>query len=275
MVKKYKKYFKKYYKKKTLKKGNIFKYKNAKSQAKQIYALNKKVNNVYKKIKPETQIVHSFLQNRIFTTDGNFDSEGVMEWHTGIYLYEQRLLSQEAGYGNYSIKGKLLRPYNFTINGAFGNRQYQYIDETDNTVERIPMTGYLRILVCKLARSNMARFPGQICKSFGSFGSDKPDIGLITGPLIDNIAGGLEIVKDKVIKVNEKNPYKCFKIKVKNPGTYKIDAINPTSTVPGFLNEYVIYIQYYCPIAYTVDNHIVGPKHELVSNVKFAFVDSE
>ena len=54
----YRKAYRKYYKRsKTLRKSNIFTNRSAKSQSFQIAALNRKVNRVYRKTKPEYKIV--------------------------------------------------------------------------------------------------------------------------------------------------------------------------------------------------------------------------
>lgn len=51
-------YSKKRYNRKTLSTKNIYTKTRARSQASQIYALNKKVNSIYRKTKPERKVVH-------------------------------------------------------------------------------------------------------------------------------------------------------------------------------------------------------------------------
>lgn len=260
-------FYKKRYRKKTLKKSNIFSKKSAKSQARQIYALNKKVNRLEYKTKPEIITQSCPFVNRVFTTDGNLGSYSVKEYHTRVYLYEEKLF----GECNYDIKGKLLRPYNITITGLFENKNHNV--EMSEKIYTPPLNGYLRFVVCKLNGGNQGKYPSNICKSYG----ETPDIGLINGPLIDDITASLKIVKNKVIKIDNVKDNRMFKIKIRNPGTYRIGDTSDQSIPPAFKNEYLIYIQYFCPDHFYLDGYTglqpVAPVQRLTSGIKFAFVD--
>lgn len=267
--------YKRYYKKKTyrrynkLRKGYIFGRKSAKSQAKQIYALNKKINRIEYKTKPETIIKECPFVNQLFTTDGNLGSYSVKEWHNRVYLYEEKLFKDTGC--NYEIKGKMLRPYNISISGLFENKNHNV--ELAGKVYTPPLTGYLRFVVCKLTGGNQGKMPDNVCKSYGQ----TPDIGLIMGPLASNISASCKIIKNKVIKIDNVKDNRMFKIKIKNPGTYRIgDTANP-AVPPAYKNEYLIYIQYFCPDHFFNDGYAgqqpVAPVQRLTSGIKFAFVD--
>lgn len=264
-----KRYYRRRYKRRTLKKSNIFGNKSAKGQAKQIYALNRKINYIEKRTKPEIYTRTTELCNHLFTTDGNLGSYGVKEWHTMIYLYEGRLFNEN--YGNYQIKGGLLRPYNITIFGSFENKNHNV--ELDNKIYTPPLTGYLRIIVCKLSGGNQGRYPDQITKSYKD--DNTPDIGLINGPLINQISASLKIVKNKVVKIDNYHDTKMFKINIKNPGVYRIGP--HYGATPAFQNEYLVYLQYYCPDQFFSDGYAgqqpVAPIQRMTSGIKFAFVD--
>lgn len=261
-------YRKKYYKKNTLKKGNIFKNKTAKSQAGQIYALKKKVNNLAYHIKPETIIQDCVLLNRVFTTDGVQGSYGVNEYHNSIEVYKSRLFS--VAHCNYAIKGTKLRPYNFTIYGEFGNKNFGHV-MNDDVFLNSPLTGYLRIIVCKLI-GQQGSLPFQITRSLQ--GAQTVDFGLINGPLVKDVTSSLKIVANRVIKIDNQHPSKMFKIVVKNPGVVKVNGPN-SGYVGAYDNDYMIYFQYFCPDALLDDGHQVSPIHYLQSGIKFAFVDTE
>lgn len=269
-------YNKKGYKKKTLRKGNIFKNKSATSQAKQIYALNKKINYIEKKTKPEIKTRTTALCDRLFTTDGNLGSYGAKEWHYSVYCYQQRLFPAE--YGNYQLKGNMLRPQTLTIFGCFENKNHNA--EVGGKIYNVPLTGYIRIIVCKLTGGNQGSYPDQITRSYGNtLDPNEPDIGLITGPLIPNITSGLKIIKNKVIKIDNMRETRMFKIKIRNPGVFRQPPTAVPSQIKTCKNEYLIYIQYYCPVQFFEDGYVgqqpVAPIQRLTSGIKFAFIDED
>ena len=255
-----------------LKKNNIFKYKSAKSQAKQIYALNKKVNKIAYQFKPEVYTPSCVMFKRHMTTDGTSTADGVSEWHTNIQVFKNNLFAADKC--NYLMKGDNLRPYNFTIYGNFGNKNLSYVvnsgTEASSAVD-VPLTGYLRIVVCKLVGQQYF-LPLQVTQSFDP---NANDYGLINGPLIKDVSRSLKIVKNMVIKVDQKDPQKMFKITVKNPGVISAGAGTGTYVPSTYNNDYMVYFQYWIPDAIVDDFHQVAPKHYLECSVKFAFADTE
>ena len=245
----------------TLKKRNIFGNKSASSQAKQIYALNKRINYINSHMRPETKLHESILFRRMFTNDGTVESDSLRSYNEKCILYKDRLFKNFDGTDGYQMLGNILRPYNFTITGIFSNKCYSYVHDysLSSVSQTTPMTGYLRIFVCRLIKGDMAALPDKLTKPWDSNGVDA---GLVVGPLVDRISGSIKIVRTKLIKVNNKNPAKCFKITVKNPGTYK----KTLSTAATYnMNEYVIYYQYFCPDILTTNDganvHQVAPIH--------------
>lgn len=267
-------YRKRSYRKKTLRKGNIFKNKSAKSQAKQIYALNKKINYIERKTKPETLVKQCVFVNQLFTTDGNVGSYGLAEWHARYFLYEDKLFAaQPLGGTGYTMVGTLLRPYNITISGLFENKNHT-AEIGGKVYDSIPMTGYLRFIVARLSGGNQGRYPAQITKPYGN----TPDIGLICGPLIDDVSASMKIIKHKIIKIDSQRDTRMFKIKIRNPGTYRKGVDQGAATAPAYKNEYLIYIQYYAPDQLFSDGYTglqpVAPIHRLTSGIKFVFTDN-
>lgn len=258
---------------KTLSKKNVFGNKSAKSQAKQIYALKKKVNNLSYHIKPETITKDCMIFERVMTTDGNIGSYGVDAWNTAYLIYKNNLFNTSKC--NYVMKGDKIRPYNFTIYGEFGNKNYSYPinEEFSNAVSvHCPQTGYLRIILCKLT-GQQSNLPSKITRPFVTNVGGHTDFGLINGPLVDNLTGCLKIVKQRILKVNESNPSKMFRIKVKNPGI--VSNVASSGTVINYKNEYYVYFQYYAPDILRDGNNQVGPIHYLNVGVKFAFTDTD
>lgn len=264
-------YTKKYYKRSSpLKKKNIYKNTTAKSQATQIYRLNRKINSVYKNIAPEMIIKECGLINKRFD-DGVLHAESpLQEWHYQHYLYEEKLLgaTSEAppkGPGcGYEIKGKMLRCRNITLRGTF-----QICNNYNSYGEGRPC--YLKIIICRCKESNQGRFPGQITKPYIT---GQNDMGLINGSLVEGISAGLQFVKTLVLKIDKDEPAKNFKIDIKNPGVYR-EGPYTGNAKPCFKNEYIVYYQYLCPylLLNGGDQGPLGPFCSLQSSVKFAFTD--
>lgn len=263
-----------YKKRRTLRKGNIFKNKSAKSQAKQIYALNKKINYIEKKTRPETLVCQTVFVNQLFTVDGQLGSYGLAEWHQRYFIYEEKLFGTiENGGCGYHMVGSMLRPYNITISGLFENKNHT-AEIGGKVYDSIPMTGYLRIIVGKLYGGNQGRYPAQITKPYGN----TPDIGLICGPLINDVSASMKIIRNKVIKIDSQRDTRMFKIKIRNPGTYRKGVDQGGASIPAYKNEYIMYIQYYAPDQLFSDGYTglqpVAPIHRLTSGIKFVFTDN-
>lgn len=264
MVYKKRYYKRRYYKRRNpLRKGNIFSKKSAKSQAKQIYALNKKINRIEWKTKPEiTTLSCSLLQKPE-------NRQPVKTWNDKFALIEQGLLG--AGHLNYQIHGSMLRMQDITVYGQISNEMFNYINSSlGNAVSDVPLTGYLRIVVVKF-NQNAQNLPPTVFKPFTE---GVADMGLINGPLVSGVSSCFKIVKDKVVKINAANPSKFFRIKIRNAGTYRIAPHNPAQTTPFYKNDYMLYMQYYCPTQLVIGaSTVVGPIQFTSLSVKYAFVD--
>lgn len=256
-------YKRKYYKRKNpLRKANIFSKRNAKNQAKQIYALNKKINMIEWKTKPEITTLSGYM----FQKPEN--RQPVKTWQDKFALIEQGLLG--SGHLNYQIKGDMIRLQDITIYGQLSNEMFSYINPTaSNAVMDVPLTGYLRLVVVKFDQ-NTQNLPPTV---FQSFQEGVADMGLINGPLVRGASSCFKIIKDKVVKINASNPSKFFRIKIKNAGTYRISPHNPNQTTPFYKNDYLVYMQYYCPTQLINGSTTVGPIQFTTLSVKYAFVD--
>lgn len=266
------------YRRRTVKfsRKNLYRNKSAKKQATQIYALNKKVNRVVRQIRPETQIIEKPLVIVYFTKTGLSGAYGVDEWNTHFSLFRQKLFNDPNAY---SMKGRLLRPYNITIYGQFGNKNYSYpVDVTSggstNVVDMItPFTGYLKFIFCR-PKIGISELPEQITKSFQE---NNNDLGLINGPLCPDITNYFRIMFTKTIKVNESNPNRMFRFNLRRLRSFT-QAESETTTYFDQGDIYV-YIQYYSPmhIKQQIDDEseIVAPIHYLNLFAKYAFVDQD
>lgn len=265
---KYKKYYKRYSKKNSLTKGNIFGHKNAKSQAKQIYKLNKKINKIQYLTKPETIVKSGELVNIWNTSNGQLGGTLQSEKHSRWYLYEEGLF----GKLSYNIKGNLIRTNNITLYGYFGVRDL--IERFDDENYDVDPTAYLRITVAKVG-ANSTSLPSIIHQSFDTT-NPNGDYGLINGPLIKDVSASLKIIKDKVVKVSPETPKKLWRIKLKYPGNYRKGVAS--SGNPNWYNEYIVYFTVFVPRLLQVFNsssqlETLGPHVNLAAGMKFVFVD--
>lgn len=281
-----KKYFKKWYKKGyPLKKSNIFSKKSAKSQAKQIYALNKKVNKIQKLNAPEIQTV----QDNIYDENFTYQLQPITNKDNATVLYKDFLLNTNKAC-HIDMKGDMLRPRYLNLYGMFGVINDSSLEgdwtvaQTKRLLERQPFTAYLRIIVCRL-KSSTQYIPGKITQAPDqNFSADNVyDIKPIYGPLVSDVTANLDIIKNKVIKVNVNNPMKLYKIKI---SAKKLGYIYRKSTTGMLLdtvgqNEIAIYYQYVCPnvLRYyntsTSTDYKVGPICRFTMSYNFGYIDED
>lgn len=79
-----KKYFKRYNRYKTLSARNIYSNKSAKSQSKQIYALKKRINKVYRACKPEYKIYDGLNTTYNFSSSDITNTYKIIYWESNL-----------------------------------------------------------------------------------------------------------------------------------------------------------------------------------------------
>lgn len=274
----YKKYYRKRYRNK-LSKRNIFSKKSAKNQAKQIYYLNKKINYIRKTTAPETQTFTTNIVNWVNDVNPNI----VSEYNQRIALYEEKLINTDLLTDRIDMKGDLLRVKNITFYGSFTlspNRTVNYDDVgiSQNISLTSPQTVYMRILICKLVQGG-GRVPARITQdgpAIGTSGAYK-DITPIFGPLVSGLGGQMTVIKQKIIKVNNNNPFKSFKFTLKNKSVGNFKKLENWPTAFG-MNELLIYVQYLNPASIQKvvgggTTSIISPGCVFSMNCKISYVD--
>ena len=258
MVRKYTatRFRKKGYKKNVLRKGNIFKNKSSRSQARQIYALNKKVNYIQKTTKPEMCLSNSSIVYHRFTSS----NMPVNEYHDKFYLYRDNILP------NITINGDMFRVKFIKLFGMFGIYNDTTLEgewsvsTSKNLVERQPMSAYIRIVVCRLKQAGMSysdviqRITTPNPRSDDNDLSTMRDLYPINGPLIEDITSNYKILKNKVIKVSNNNAIKSWSIKLssKQLGWYYKKSVSGPTTFGQ--NEIIVYWQYVQPATLRYEN---------------------
>lgn len=183
-------YKKRFYKKKNFSKFNLYKNRSSKSQANQIYRLNKKINAIEKKTKPEIQPATDSIFNYslVSTEQGN-----------KVIKYSYMLF--DALKLNYH--GKLLRLQNIKLYGSFGSR----CDNDDYVM-------YLRLVAVQSKTSkNLSDLSTPL------FNDENVKSSIITCPLMSGFGRDYKLLCDKVYKVDGSNNSKLIKLnlnKLKN-----------------------------------------------------------
>lgn len=279
------------YKKKTLRKSNIFGHKSAKSQAKQIYALNKKINKIEKKTKPEITKSWGCILRRYFTSDGTVSGQ-LKDYDSGFKaLFTDGLF--KANVGNYELQGSLLRPQGIKLWGIFGfqdfltnlDKNWQASESPYSMLGRQPYDAYLRLVIAypkpganqPNAEDMFKSTPGvTVPLQVG----DVPDAGPIMGPLPKDITTRMTIIKNKIIKLTLDKPCKLWKYTIKYPKVYRTPAVHSNTWTPGegelmiyyqFMYPKNMYLHFTTPSGITVNEHFGRCYFSL--NYTMAFID--
>lgn len=278
------KYYKRRYKKKTLKKSNIFKKTGAKSQARQIYALKKKINYFSKLNKPEVHTHTGNLFNWMLQMPLTSS-----EKHGRVELYEGSLIKHgEVNPDGIEMKGDLMRIQNITLYGqiSLGANIVPSVEDVNNHLDYDAynnVSAYIKIIVCRLPYGG-ARIPQRITQDGPLIGESGAytDMTPINGPLISGIGRQLKIIYTKYIKVDNLHPTKMYKIKLNNK---KVGNFRKFENWPDSygMNEIVIYYQYVAPSilihqfneqGVPIEQRI-SPNAFFTMNYKCAYVDED
>ena len=270
---------KRVYKRKKLTKSNIFGKKSAKAQAKQIYALNKKVNYIQKTTAPETKT----YSNVLFYFDNYNGSTLIDEYHHRYDLYKERILNKNlTRYLN--IDGDLLRVKNIYIYGYFGLKQWDYLTDTDPQQNlNVPRDAYLKITVARVIKGSNS-FPNTLYETLPNLSSNSDPalqegipINFINGPMKDGITSQLQILKKKVIHITPAKTSKMMKIKLFNSKKCNLNYRIGTGSPYENQGEIFIYVDFISPVSlYRTDvnpNRMVAPRVVAQFNYKLVYSD--
>lgn len=272
------KYSKKKYSKKTLSKSNIYGKKSPGSQAKQIYALNKKINYIQKTTKPEMCISTNNIFYKRFIDSNSHPSNEVAE---RCFIYKDNVLPHIV------LNGDMLRPKFIKLFGMFGIYNDTTIEGAWNSapshqiIERQPMSAYIRIIVCRLKQSGMQNPPGMITQLNPNDVNDTTmrDLYPINGPLINDVTSALDILKSKVIKVDNNKNVRSWSIKLSSKKIgYVYKKPIQGSVNPLGQNELVVYYHFVQPATLrysgTGGSFAIGPQCFFTMNYNIGYYDS-
>ena len=199
----------KYTARKTFKKSNLYAHKSAKAQAGQIYKLNKKINYIERKTKPEVKIEHTELFNT--------GAESMNAGNVQLKEYTYNLSSL--------LKGDLMRLQNLYIWGTLYARE----SESGSTYDEV-FSLFFRIIVLQ------QRVAGQ---EFPTHPIQNAGIDFMNSPYIDGFSQGDKILADRKYYINNSHNCKNFKISIKKLSNLRKRLLNLNTVYDGNIKVYV------------------------------------
>lgn len=193
-----------YYRRKKLTKRNIFGNKSSKGQAKQIYALNKKINRIEKQTKPETLI----YQNTEWMTK-TIDCRGV----NGKVIdtdFDFLFTTLENAVNPFNWNGKLCR-----VNDLWLYFNMSIARSAQNNYDALPQDAYIRITIQKFPKQ-MDRGEGQITSLHTNYDGTAGAIYRVKGPLCPGCTAQGKIMYDHTFRLNDFCTKKLVKVHFKN-----------------------------------------------------------
>lgn len=190
----YRRYYrgKKYFRRRTLSTRSIYNKRSSKSQANQIYALNKKVNAIARRNRPDTHIL----------TNGPISQEFT---NSSLATVHKSYSSGLTPTGNYC------RLLDFTISGTF---EYGDNKESFPGIE-VPRAGTIRLVIWQSLASK-ASGSTQSMESLIDISTTGAGYELNTmRPFKDGVSGFVRILYDKTYTVSSEYPVRPFKVSVK------------------------------------------------------------
>ena len=209
----FRKQYKRFYKKKAkFSKNNLYRNRSSKKQALQIYRLNRKINYIEKKTKPE-------ISEGIFST--TLSSEFLEK--NSAQLQETTDLFKTL---KTNMKGELVRLQNIRIYGGFTSNLNEY--PKDFTI----LSSYIRLIVLQNKTENQT-FPGEPLLSRASTG-----LSCIRSPYMSGFSQTCRILYDRVYKIDHDTPEKTFSFNIKKMNNLRKLLYNNTATYTGDIKIY-------------------------------------
>lgn len=210
------------FRKKVLRKGNIFSRRSAKSQAKQIYALNKRVTSIYKRTAPEVYTQIRYGTN--FDIDAN--SQNRFQFYTSsstgqsyyIVPYVQRPAQGSSdgptnGYSNQSNNFQRLRDIKF-----YGRVSFSTAIET-------PL--WVRLVIVQSITTRNENITISDIFTPGPTGADYYISTL--GPLQPGLARTCKVLRDKKYRLDSQHPAYNIRFNIKKLANVYYDSVNSAS----------------------------------------------
>lgn len=251
MARRYKSKYGRRYRKRTFSKYNTYKYRSAKSQAYQIYALNKKINRIENKTRPEFK---TGRKDSFMTLTTPYESVRQL-WNHSI-----KLITSTDGVNFHSAdiqNGLFCRLCGLTI---WGN-----ILRTDSNATHT--AGFLRVIVVQYrqARSAGISMPDLFSGYNDGATSDMTSV-ILKEPFKDHVASTVKIITNRVYKLNN-NDINNVPFKITVPGRRLLNfSMNSTEDIAkGDICVVAIYGQ---------DHTTTASAYKITMSAKICYTDN-
>lgn len=243
-----------YYRRRTLKKSNIFGNKSAKGQAKQIYAINKKINRIEKQTKPET-LIYQNTEWMTKTVDCRGAGGKVIDTDFNFLF-----TALENAVNPFNWNGKLCR-----VNDVWLYFNMSIARSALNNYDALPQDAYIRITIQKFPKQ-MDRGEGQITSLHTTYPGSDGAMYRVKGPLCPGVTAQGKIMYDHTFRLNDNCTKKLVKVHFRN-------IILRNENKDDFYDANELYIMY---TLYNASGNSNDPSPAVVnlsSGVKLAYYD--
>nr|WDW25913.1 MAG: putative capsid protein [Canine stool-associated circular virus] len=241
-----------YRKRRTLSNYNVATRTSARSQAKQIYALNRKVNYIQRMTKPEIKLFRT--ENINYTTTSA---------STPSYIACFRPFAN-----NWTIDGSFCRLHDMTL---YATIQTKPVAQGQTFIDAAPISVRFVMVQTRASRGDFINFDDVFYNSTIESNENQmitANQGLtnISAPFADGFARIGKVYYDRTYKVNNDNPLKVVKMKYKRLLNYYKPDDEPVAK--GDINVFTII---YCP---TMTPTTAIPSYSVNLSSKIAYTDS-
>lgn len=197
----------------TLRSSNVYRRTSAKSQARQIVALNRKISRVYKSLRPDTQVFYTNPVSRIFNNSAASAVHYFTSWTASGF-------KNSDGISFELDPGDSRKLYNFRVAGT--------VEYSDNYPEQAAVdhqrTCSIRIILGQSIRSASASVSeNSILETVTS--GDGYELNCVR-PLRDNCTSYVKILYDKSYPMSDQNPIREIKWNFRKLLPWRRDAID-------------------------------------------------
>lgn len=205
----FRRYRRKYAPKRTFSSLSLYKKRTSKAQAYQIYRLNKKINRIQSRTKPEVKIAP--LVQGSFTTPTNANTSRSSGYVMTNFVGEE---ATEIPAGYVKINGRLARMQSMKITGTFA-----YTKNLTSNLDMQRMPCYLRIVIVQLraARTDEIRTDDiwTLTTEPAGAGTALSEYGKMRAPLATGLARKAKVLSDKKYMISDTRQSVDIKTKLK------------------------------------------------------------
>lgn len=201
------------YGRKTLRSSNIYTRTSAKSQARQIVALNRRVSRVYKSLRPDTNVYLTDAQSIVFTNS----STGTVY---NMTTFTSNSFKDASGTALPSLPGDSRKLYNMRL---FGNVEYSddYVQTSAVDHQR---TCSFRVIIGQYIRTASSAVSQNSILEISRTGTGY-ELNAVR-PLRDNVTSYVKILLDRPYSMSDQSPIRQLRYNFRKLLPFRTDAVD-------------------------------------------------